>query len=316
MSTVPDIVTPFAETLASRNLSLRKSRVSVLQINVGTLCDLACRHCHLEAGPSRIEVMSRSTMEQVISLARSRAFPLIDITGGAPELVPDIDYLLSDLAACSPQLVFRTNLTALALPGSAHLMPLLRDLRATIVASLPSTNQSQAEAQRGNGAFTSAIDTMKKLNALGYGIEGSGLLLNLTVNPVGAFLPQPQCDTERRFKTEMARKYGVSFNQAFTFANVPLGRFRQWLQQSGNLEGYLRKLADGFNPDTVDGLMCRTLISVSWDGFLYDCDFNLAAAQGMAGHRIHITQLPPSLEGQDIPTGDYCYACTAGTGFT
>jgi radical SAM/Cys-rich protein len=260
--------------------------------------------------------MSRATMEQVTSLARDRAFSQIDITGGAPELVPAIDYLVSELAACTPQLTFRTNLTALALPGSRHLMPLLRDLGVTIVASIPSTNQSQAEAQRGSGAFATAIDTLRQLNSLGYGVEGSGLVLNLTVNPVGAFLPQPQCDTERRFKTEMVRKYGVSFNQAFTFANVPLGRFRQWLQQSGNLEGYLRKLATGFNPDTVDGLMCRTLVSVSWDGFLYDCDFNLAAAQGMAGRRTHISQLPPNLEGQEIPTGDYCYGCTAGSGFT
>jgi radical SAM/Cys-rich protein len=311
-----DIVTPFADTLRQHGLALCKGDVAILQVNVGYLCDLSCRHCHLEAGPHRPEVMAPETMAQVVALARRHPFPQIDVTGGAPELVPGMEGLVRRLAPLTGEFLFRSNLTALGRPEAEPLRRALLECRAVIVASLPATNLSQVEAQRGGGVFDRSLGTLQLLNAMGYGMPGSGLRLQLAVNPSGAFLPPDQCATERRFRQELELRFGIRFSGAHTFANVPLGRFRTWLEQSGNLEPYLRKLADAFNPSTVDGLMCRTTLSVAWDGRIYDCDFNLAAGQGTGGQPLRIDDLPADLAGMEIPTGDYCYACTAGAGFS
>lgn len=307
----------FSHALERCGLELRRDRTTTLQVNVGSLCDLVCRHCHLEAGPSRTEVMARETMEEVIAYASRCRFQVIDITGGAPELVPGIERLVTGMAPLTPRLIVRTNLSALLTPGAAHLPELLRSAGAAVVASFPSANAGQAEAQRGHSIMEKSIAALKLLNDLGYGRDGSGLELDLVANPTGAFLPPSQCEAERKFRRDLERKYGVAFSHLYTFANVPLGRFRRWLEESGNLEGYLQRLAGSFNPATVPGLMCRSLVSVAWDGHLYDCDFNLAAGRGLGGERRHVagmTGLPP--EGTLIPTDDYCYACTAGSGFT
>ena len=185
------------------------------------------------------------------------------------------------------------------------------------MASFPSTDPSRMNAQRGPGAAEAGTAMLKKLNAQGYGVEGTGLELNLVSNPVGAFLPASQAPAEKKFKRDLLRKWGITFNSLYTFANVPLGRFLKWLVDSGNYERYLKALAEGFNPCTVEGLMCRTQLSVSWDGALYDCDFNLAAGRFLAERRIHVSEnggMPPP--GSPIAVGDYCYACTAGSGFT
>lgn len=313
----PPCIEAFSRTLERCGLELRRGRATVLQVNVGFLCDLACRHCHLEAGPARTEVMAPETMEEVIAYASRCRFQVIDITGGAPELVPRIDRLVSGLAPLASTLIFRTNLSALLTPGAAHLPGLLKSVGAAIVASFPSVNAGQAEAQRGRGITERSIAALKLLNDLGYGREGSGLELDLVANPTGAFLPPSQCEAERKFRRDLERKYGVVFSHLYTFANVPLGRFRRWLEESGNLEGYLQRLAGSFNPATVPGLMCRTLVSVAWDGHLYDCDFNLAAGRGLGGERRHVSRMTGlPAEGTPIPTDDYCYACTAGSGFT
>jgi radical SAM/Cys-rich protein len=306
---------PFAEALARTGRSLVRGAVSTLQVNVGLLCNQSCRHCHLDAGPHRTEVMTAATMDEVVACARRCSFPVVDVTGGAPELVPGIGGLVERLAGVAPRVLFRSNLTALA--SNPDLARQLARLGVVIVASFPSLSAAQPDAQRGAGVFGASLAALRLLNDLGYGREGSGLELDLVANPAGAFLPPAQLPTETRFRRELARRWGVSFNRLFTFGNAPIGRFREWLGRSGNLDGYLRQLAEGFNPCTLDSLMCRSLLSVAWDGTLYDCDFNLARGLPLGGVRTHVSTLrlaPPP--GSAIATGDHCFACTAGSGFT
>lgn len=312
-----DNIKPFAQALEERDLALLRDHAHVLQVNVGLLCDLACKHCHLDAGPHRLEVMQKETMQQVIDFAARGKFQVIDITGGAPELIPDLPFLLEGLRPHTGNLMLRSNLTALSGPDREPLLQKLAELKVALVASFPSTSPSQTDAQRGNGVMDASVEMLRQLNSLGYGQPGSGLELNLVANPSGAFLPADQAATEQKFKRDAERKWGIVFNNLFTFANVPLGRFRSWLEKSGNLDGYLLKLADAFNPCTLDGLMCRSLISVAWDGSLYDCDFNLAAGIPAGGTPKHVADLaePPG-PGEPVATGDHCYACTAGSGFT
>ena len=307
----------FAQRLSDHGLELTRGVTTTLQVNVGLACDLACRHCHLGAGPWQTELMTSAVIEDVIACAARIPFACIDITGGAPELLPELPYLLSGLAERAPKLIVRSNLTALSLPGSAALPELYRDLKVSVVASLPAVNASQTESQRGSGAWDTAIRTLQKLNVLGYGLAGSGLVLDLVSNPVGAFLPPAQAATEKRFRQELARRHDISFNRLFTFANVPLGRYLEWLESSGNLSVYREKLESCFNPSTLPGLMCRSLISVNWLGIIHDCDFNLAAGLQHGRAPLNISELHevPS-EGTPIPVGDHCFACTAGSGFT
>lgn len=307
----------FKENLDKHGLKLTRAATSTLQVNVGLLCDLACRHCHLEAGPGRTELMSPATAAEVIACAARLRFGTIDITGGAPEMLPELPRLIAGLAPLTAKLIVRTNLLALARPASADLLQIYQQQRVSIVASLPATNAAQTDSQRGNGVWEESIAMLKHLNGLGYGVVGSGLELDLVVNPPGAFFPAGQAQTERKFRLDLDRKYGISFTNLFTFANVPLGRFRDWLATSGNLAGYLAKLEGSFNPCTLAGLMCRTLIAVDWEGYLYDCDFNLATGLAHGERRTHITELTElPAEGTAIPVGDHCYACTAGAGFT
>jgi radical SAM/Cys-rich protein len=307
----------FKENLDKHGLTLTRGPTSTLQVNVGLLCDLACRHCHLEAGPARTELMSAATVTAVIVCAARVRFATIDITGGAPELLPELPRLIAGLAPLTEKLIVRTNLLALARPESVDLLEIYRQKRVAIVASLPATNAGQTDAQRGSGVWEKSVAMLKRLNALGYGVLGSGLELDLVVNPPGAFIPAGQAQTERKFRLDLQRKYSVSFTNLFTFANVPLGRFRDWLTSSGNLAGYLAKLEGSFNPCTLPGLMCRTLIAVDWEGYLYDCDFNLATGLTHGERRTHISELTElPAEGTVIPVGDHCYACTAGAGFT
>jgi radical SAM/Cys-rich protein len=307
----------FKQTLDRHGLELTRGETTTLQVNAGLLCDLTCRHCHLEAGPGRTELMGPETIAAVIACAERFRFATIDITGGAPELLPELPGLLEGLAPLTPRLIVRTNLTALARPEAEGLPDLYRRLGVVIVASLPAVNAAQAESQRGSGTWETSIAVLKRLNGIGYGVTGSGLELDLVANPAGAFLPADQAQTGRRFHQDLLRRYGITFNDLFTFANVPLGRFMSWLEQSGNRERYLQKLSDSFNPCTLDSLMCRSLISVNWEGFLYDCDFNLASGLHLGEKRLHISELSElPAAGTPIPTGDHCFSCTAGSGFT
>jgi radical SAM/Cys-rich protein len=307
----------FLHTLSGQGLRLERGRTTTLQINVGLLCNQACRHCHLSAGPGRGENMDAATAEEVIAYAGRSGFEVIDITGGAPELNPNLRKLIDGLSPFCQRLIMRSNLIALNDGTREDLFRLLQARAVVIVASFPSLSEDQADAQRGKGVFHASIDALKKLNAMGYGQGGSGLELNLVSNPTGAFLPSSQKQMEARFRQVLQQKFGIVFNNFFALANAPLGRFRQWLTQSGNLQTYLSKLVSSFNPCAVEGLMCRTLVSVSWDGYLYDCDFNLARDLPMGGRRVHVSGMngpPPA--GSPIAVADHCYTCTAGAGFT
>lgn len=308
---------PFSLTLAQHGLSLHRGLTRTLQVNVGLLCNQACRHCHLEAGPSRTEAMDLPTMRDVVAFARRGGFDTVDITGGAPELVPGIEFLVETLAPLVSRCLFRCNLTALADRGDPELVDLWTSHRVAVVASLPSVNEAQTDAQRGAGVLGKSLSALRLLNEAGYGREGTGLELDLVANPAGAFLPASQRETEARFRRELERRWGIAFTSLFVFANAPLGRFRVWLAQSGNLESYLRTLAERFNPCAVPGLMCRSQVSVGWDGCLYDCDFHLAAGLPLGGRRSHVSEWKAApAPGTAISTADHCYSCTAGAGFT
>jgi radical SAM/Cys-rich protein len=308
---------PFRQTLYTHGLTLERGKTTTLQINVGLLCNQACRHCHLNAGPDRKENMDSETADAVIAYAGRNSFGVIDITGGAPELNPNIVRLIERLSPHASRLMFRSNLTALNEGERDDLMDLLKAKRVAIVASFPSVNQAQADSQRGDGMFRKSVDTLRKLNTLGYGQPETGLELDLVSNPTGAFLPAPQEQSTSRFREVLMNKWGIGFNSLFAFANAPLGRFRSWLEGTGNLESYLVRLASGFNACAVDGLMCRTMVSVSWDGYFYDCDFNLAKRLPMGNKKTHVSEMagPPPI-GSSIAVADHCYTCTAGAGFT
>lgn len=307
----------FAHTLELHGLELARAETTTLQVNVGLACNLACRHCHLEAGPTRRELMDLDTVEAVIACAGRIPFDTIDITGGAPELMMHLPMLVGELAPLTRRLIVRTNLVALARPECECLPILYRSHGVVLVASLPATNSGQTDAQRGGGVWEKCIAVLGRLNGLGYGRDGTGLELDLVANPAGAFLPAAQAQAESKFRRDLERRHGITFTNLFTFANAPIGRFRAWLESSGNLDGYMQKLVESFNPCTIPGLMCRTLISVDWQGYLFDCDFNQAAGLHHGERRVHISELHELPEaGTSIPVGNHCYACTAGSGFT
>jgi len=309
-------VLPFNLTLAEHNLHLVRNHTHTLQINVGLLCNQTCQHCHLDAGPGRKENMDLGNVNDVVAYAARSNFETIDITGGAPELNPFLPNLIEMISPYAKRIMLRSNLSALN-DKIAHLKDLLKLHRVVIVASFPSLNVTQSDSQRGKGIFRESIEVLKKLNRIGYGIKGSGLELNLVSNPTGAFLPPSQEQTEKRYHQILESKWAVGFNNLHNFANVPLGRFRQWLLRSNNYDGYMQKLNSNFNPCAVEGLMCRSLVSVSWDGYLFDCDFNLARGLYMNGRKVHVSEMQgPPESGSPIATADHCYTCTAGSGFT
>ena len=309
-------IEPFKSTLAKHDLEMDRKTTQTLQINLGFLCNQTCGHCHLNAGPGRKENMDAQTLKEVVAYAQRSRFEAIDITGGAPELNPLLTDLVQQIAPLTPRIMLRSNLSALK-ERMNHLMGVLKSHRVVIVASFPSLNLSQMDAQRGEGIFEESIAVLKALNAEGYGRDGTGLELDLVSNPTGAFLPPNQEQIEKRYHQILGAKWGLMFNRLFNFANVPLGRFRQWLVQTGNFENYIRKLVASFNPCAIEALMCRKQVSVAWDGYLYDCDFNLARGLYMGGKKIHVSEMPgPPEPGTPITTADHCYTCAAGSGFT
>lgn len=311
-------IPPFSDTLEKNGLTLRRAAAQTLQINTGLLCNQACKHCHLSAGPDKNILMSISTMDQIIDFQKRCAMACVDITGGAPELNPRLEYLVEGISPLAATVMLRSNLSALyESDKSDRLLNVLKNNQVIIVSSFPAVNASQTDSQRGKGSFDKSIHMLRTLNKMGYGQSGSGLELNLVANPSGAFLPASQEATEKRYRQVLKDRWGIVFNQAFSFANMPLGRFKGWLERSGNYESYMTALLKKFNSCTIEGLMCRSLISVSWDGYLFDCDFNLAANLHKANKKTHISQLKScSFENDEIAFDEHCYACTAGSGFT
>ena len=304
------LVEAFDAAVARSHLKrLRTTSVSVLQVNVGKRCNQACHHCHVDAGPDRSEVMTDEVFDAVLSVLERHPIPTVDITGGAPELHPRFRELVVRARGLGRHVIDRCNLTIATLPNYADLPEFLAANEVEVIASLPSYAAAQTDRQRGDGVFEKSIAALRRFNALGYGRQGSGLILNLVTNPVGAFLPAPQAALERDWKRELKRRYDADFNRLFTITNMPISRYLEWLEQSGNLESYLTRLVNAFNPATVAGLMCRYTLSVGWDGRLYDCDFNqmldLALPQSI------FDGLPPE---RDVVTGPHCFGCTAGAG--
>ena len=312
----------FDGALAQHGLSpLARTTVTTLQVNVGKLCNMACHHCHVEAGPKRTEIMRREVAERVVEvLARNPGVSLVDLTGGAPELNPSFRYLVAAARRLGRRVIDRCNLTVLFEPGMDDLPSFLAHHEVAIVASLPCYGQSNVDQQRGSGAFTKSVAALKVLNALGYGLPGSRLGLDLVYNPGGAFLPPAQDSLEAKYREELGRLFGISFHRLLTITNMPIKRFAHFLEREGKDEEYMALLASHFNPGTVDGLMCRSLLSVGWDGTLYDCDFNqmLELTQGtpgvMGARTIWDVDDLGALERQPIATGSHCLGCTAGAG--
>ncbi len=294
---------------------LAATGIDVFQVNVGKLCNQTCRHCHVDAGPDRRESMSRETAELCMDALARTDIPTVDVTGGAPELNPSFRWIVERSRALGRRVMDRCNLTVLLLPSQADLAEFLAEHRVEVVASLPYFQAAETDRQRGEGVFERSIRALRRLNELGYG-RGEGLVLTLVHNPVGAFLPPPQAAAQARFKEVLARRHGVVFDRLFTITNMPISRFLEYLVESGNLEGYMERLASAFNPAAARGVMCRTTISVGWDGTLYDCDFNqmLDLPVGYRAPR-HVRDFDPArLARRRIVTARHCFGCTAGGG--
>jgi len=307
---------PLARAFDDAVGDLRTTDVSVLQMNVGRRCNQACHHCHVDAGPDRTEVMTPDVIDACLRLLESGDIPTLDITGGAPELHPQFRDIVRRARAAGRHVMDRCNLTITQLPNYADLPEFLAEHQVEVVASLPSFAARQTDAQRGEGVFEDSIAALRHFNALGYGVEGSGLLLNLVTNPVGAFLPAAQHALEADWKRELQRRHGIVFNRLYTITNMPISRYLQFLIDSGNLQAYMDKLVSAFNPAAVDGLMCRFTLSVGWDGRLYDCDCNQMIDLGTAAGapQTIFDATVASLSNRRIVVGPHCFGCTAGAG--
>ena len=296
--------------------SLTRYETTTVQINVGKLCNQACHHCHVEAGPKRTEIMPVEVAERVLQLlAASPNIQAVDITGGAPELNGNFRWLVSESRQMGRHVVDRCNLTVLFEPGQEDLAEFLASHSVEVVASLPCYTAENVDKQRGRGVFDKSVRALQILNDLDYGRADSGLKLNLVYNPLGAFLPPPQEKLEADYKHQLREQFGIEFNRLFTITNMPIKRFAEQLTREANWHSYMSLLVNHFNPATVETLMCRSLVSVGWNGQLYDCDFNQMLELGMAGLR-SIWDIPSfgSLAGREIATGSHCFGCTAGAG--
>jgi radical SAM/Cys-rich protein len=293
---------------------VRRTRLRIVQVNVGKRCNMRCRHCHVDAGPERTEMMDDETMAAVLRLIAASDAPIVDITGGAPELHPRFRELVQAGVDAGKQVIDRCNLSVLLLAAHADLPEWLGERGVEIVASLPHNRQATTDAQRGEGAFRRSIEALRRLNAVGYGHGDPTRRLTLMHNPGGAFLPGGQGSMEREWKASLLRDHGVRFDRLIALNNMPISRFLDWLDDTSNTDAYVKRLADGFNPRAVDGLMCRDTLSIGWDGTLYDCDFNqmLDLPLGVARHLRDLD--PVGLDGAEVSTARHCFGCTAGAG--
>jgi radical SAM/Cys-rich protein len=312
----------FAQKLAEHSIFLRRGRPEILQINVGKLCNLVCTHCHVNAGPKRKEIMTRETIDRVIDWLAKTEIPVVDLTGGAPEMIPDFRYLVERLTTLTPprQVIDRCNLTILLDAGYEDLAEFLGRKKVEIIASMPCYSPENVNAQRGEGVFEQSIKALQLLNSLGYGVHVD-LPLHLVYNPIGAFLPGSQSELEADYKRELKEHFGIVFNTLYTITNLPIGRFAAYLRHNNKLEEYTQLLIDNFNPATVEGLMCRNTISVGWRGEVYDCDFNQQLGMQWSGNGESKPMFlwdidPDKIDNRQIMTGDHCFGCTAGAGST
>ncbi len=308
---------PFEDAMAECGLQpLHAAGIDVLQVNLGRLCNQACRHCHVEAGPDRREIMDRRTVDICLDVLAKAKIPLLDITGGAPEMNPHFRHLVQSASKLDCRVIDRSNLTIFTVPGYEDLPELLARHSVEVVASLPCYSAENVDSQRGGGTFDRSIGALRRLNDLGYGRADSSLVLGLVYNPVGPTLPPDQTALEETYRRELQSQHGVIFNRLITMTNMPLGRFRRELIQRGQYDGYLETLAAALNPAAAGGVMCRTTLSVDWTGRLFDCDFNQMLDSGLAeGLPQRIDRFDfDRLADRPIVTGEHCYGCTAGAG--
>ncbi|MBU3741141.1 MAG: radical SAM/Cys-rich domain protein [Candidatus Kapabacteria bacterium] len=307
----------FARTMADHGVpSLVPTRMRVLQLNIGKMCNQSCKHCHVDAGPDRTEMMSRHLLQTCIDVARDNAFDVVDITGGAPEMHPDFRWLVTELTSTGIKVMVRCNLTIIVANPKYHDLPEFYAQHGVhVVSSLPFYEERNTDRQRGDGTFRDSIRALHMLNDVGYGIEGTGHVIDLVYNPVGALLPGPQAALEQDFKRVLRQQHGLEFNSLICITNMPISRFLDFLLSSGNYVAYMEKLVNAFNPAAALGVMCRDTISVGYDGTLYDCDFNQMLDLPVAGPSRHITQFDASaLMRRHIVVDQHCYGCTAGAG--
>lgn len=315
MNTVPQAQTRFSKTLSHHQLTLHRQPLEILQVNLGRVCNQACHHCHVEAGPHRQESMSLKTVQRILDLLKhSPRIHTLDITGGAPELNPYFRKLVTAARDLNKTVLDRCNLTILFEPGHEDLAAFLKQNQVQIVASLPCYSQENVDKQRGSGVFNKSIQALKLLNQLGYGTET--LKLDLVYNPGGAFLPPEQATLEHDYKERLKNDFGLVFNKLYTITNMPIKRFLHDLERQNRLKDYMQLLLDHFNPQAALGVMCRQLISLSWTGEIYDCDFNQMLEIPPTGplKTIWDIQRFEDIQNQPITFADHCYGCTAGAG--
>jgi radical SAM/Cys-rich protein len=295
---------------------LRAVGIEILQMNITRRCNLTCKHCHVQAGPHRTEMMSREIMRHCIEAAGRKEITTIDITGGAPEMHPELEWLIGELAGLNKRLIVRSNLVVMLEPAYQRYLDIFAAHRVELVGSLPDYNAERSDRQRGTGSFAGTVEVIRALNRRAYGLPASGLMLHLVHNPVGAYLPGPQSALEAEYRRVLRDRHGLHFNTLFCLVNNPIGRYADYLNRSGNWSDYMRVLQCAFNCKTVSNLMCRTTLSVGWDGHLYDCDFNqMLNLTVNSGAPDHIRDFDyERLAEREIVVRSHCFACTAGAG--
>ncbi len=308
----------FADKLKNIQLfPLQPTGIDIFQVNVGKMCNQVCAHCHVDAGPDRKEIMTKASLERCLEILSKTDIKTVDITGGAPEMNPHFRWFVEECSKLGKKIIDRCNLTIILANPKYHDLPeFFAKHQVEVVSSLPYYSEKRTDSQRGEGVFEKSIKALQMLNAVGYGQEGTGLTLNLVYNPSGAFLPPGQSSLEADFKRQLKRKYEIEFNSLFAITNLPISRFLDYLIQSGNYEVYMEKLVNAFNPVAAQNVMCRNTISVSWDGYLYDCDFNQMLELKVASPKVqHIDDFDiEALNKRSIVLNQHCYGCTAGAG--
>lgn len=308
---------PFEEKLKEIGLfPLKPTQIEILQINLGKMCNQTCTHCHVDAGPDRKEIMTRETMLFCLEAVRKSSAHTVDLTGGAPEMNPDFLWFVEELSKLGKKIIVRSNLTILVSNKKFRTFPeFFKQHKIVVISSLPCYTQENTDKQRGEGVFSRSVQALKILNELGYGKEGTGLELHLVFNPIGASLAGLQEKLQADYKRELGEKFGIIFNNLYTITNLPISRFLDYLLAIGKYEAYMEKLVNAFNPSTVSGVMCRNTVSVGWDGFLYDCDFNQMLELKVNSHTQHIRDFDANnLQKRKIIVSQHCYGCTAGAG--
>ena len=308
---------PFVNKLESHALfPLKPTQIEIFQINVGYMCNQTCKHCHVDAGPDRKEIMTRETMEYCLDILSRYDIQTVDLTGGAPEMNPNFRWFVEEISKLGKRIIDRCNLTIItANPKYNDLPEFFAEHNVEVVSSLPHYTSVRTDRQRGNGVFNRSIMGLQMLNDVGYGKEGTGKILDLVYNPTGAMLPGPQEVLEADYKRELKAQFNIDFNNLFVITNMPIARFLDYLIESGNYEGYMEQLIEAYNPAAAEGVMCRNTLSIGWDGYIFDCDFNQMLDLKVNGKSKHVSEFDyDALLNREIIVDQHCYGCTAGLG--